>query len=78
MVDDSSGIQIIVKIYGDLFKLFKTYEAAGVELGPMGLTRFFSHFNRRDPLVDFVDIGPRRGCIERKLSGKLTLQGWAG
>ena len=35
----------------------------------MDLTRFFSHFNRKDALIDFVDFGPRKGSIERKLSG---------
>jgi len=67
----SSNVQVIVKIYGDLFKLWRAYEAAGINLGSSDLTRFFSHFNRKDSLVDFVDFGPRKGSIERKLSGIL-------
>ena len=69
VLDDSTNVQIIVKIYGDLFKLWRTYEAAGSNLGSMDLTRFFSHFNRKDALIDFVDFGPRKGSIEKKLSG---------
>ena len=69
VLDDIRNVQIIVKIYGDLFNLWRTYEAAGSELGSMDLTRFFSHFNRKDALIDFVDFGPRKGSIERKLSG---------
>jgi hypothetical protein len=70
VLDDSTNIQVIVKIYGDLFKLWRTYEGAGIELGSMDLTRFFSHFNRNNALIDFVDIGPRKASIERKLSGE--------
>jgi len=69
LVDESAHVQVIVKVYGDLFKLWRTYEAAGSNLGSSDLTRFFSHFNRKDSLVDFVDFGPRRGSIEKKLSG---------
>ena len=69
VLDDTTNVQIIIKIYGDLFKLWRTYEAAGCCLGTMDLTRFFSHFNRKDALIDFVDFGPRKGSIERKLSG---------
>jgi hypothetical protein len=69
ILESSSNVQVIVKIYGDLFKLWRTYEAAGSNLGSSDLTRFFSHFNRKDSLVDFVDFGPRKGSIERKLSG---------
>ncbi|KAG9243223.1 hypothetical protein BJ878DRAFT_130199 [Calycina marina] len=72
ILDDCHNIQIIVKIYGDLFKLWRKYESAGVELGNMDLTRFFSHFNRQDALIDFVDLGPRTQAIERKLSGVLS------
>lgn len=69
MLEDSTNVQVNVKIYGDLFKLWRMYEAAGSNLGSSDLTRFFSHFNRFDSLVDFVDFGPRKGSIERKLSG---------
>lgn len=71
ILESSSNVQVIVKIYGDLFKLWRTYEAAGSNLGSSDLTRFFSHFNRKDSLIDFVDFGPRKGSIERKLSGVL-------
>jgi hypothetical protein len=70
ILDSPSNVQVIVKVYGDLFKLWRTYEAAGSNLGSSDLTRFFSHFNRKDSLVDFVDFGPRKASIERKLSGK--------
>jgi len=73
VLDDATNVQIVVKIYGDLFKLWRTYEAAGSGLGAMDLTRFFSHFNRKDALIDFVDFGPRKGSIERKLSGMYGL-----
>ena len=69
LLESPSSVQVIVKIYGDLFKLWRTYEAAGSNLASSDLTRFFSHFNRKDSLVDFVDFGPRKGSIERKLSG---------
>jgi len=72
-LDDPKSVQVIVKIYGDLFKLWRTYEATGSNLGSSDLTRFFSHFNRKDALVDFVDFGPRKGSIERKLSGSFPL-----
>jgi hypothetical protein len=70
IMDDVDGIQVIVKVYGDLFKLWQKYEEGGSKLGSSDLTRFFSHFNRSDALVDFMDIGPRKESIERKLSGK--------
>lgn len=73
VLESPSSVQVIVKIYGDLFKLWRTYEAAGSNLGSSDLTRFFSHFNRKDSLVDFVDFGPRKGSIERKLSGAIKL-----
>jgi hypothetical protein len=66
---DSAGIEVIVKIYGDLFQLWQRYEEAGSNLGSSDLTRFFSHFNRCEPLVDFMDIGPRKESIEKKLCG---------
>jgi hypothetical protein len=66
---DSTGVEVIVKIYGDLFQLWQRYEEAGSNLGSSDLTRFFSHFNRCEPLVDFMDIGPRQESIEKKLCG---------
>jgi len=69
LTGDSTGIEVIVKIYGDLFQLWQRYEEAGSNLGSSDLTRFFSHFNRCEPLIDFMDIGPRRESIEKKLSG---------
>jgi hypothetical protein len=69
MIEDSANVQVVVKIYGDLFKLWRTYELTGSNLGSSDLTRFFSHLNRKDSLVDFVDFGPRKESIEKKLSG---------
>jgi hypothetical protein len=69
LTGDAAGVEVIVKLYGDLFQLWQRYEEAGSNLGSSDLTRFFSHFNRCDPLVDFVDIGPRKESIEKKLSG---------
>jgi hypothetical protein len=70
LVGDKSGMEVIVKIYGDLFKLWQRYEEVGSNLGSSDLTRFFSHFNRSEPLADFMDIGQRKESIEKKLSGK--------
>lgn len=69
LVEDTSGVEVIVKIYGDLFKLWQRYEEEDSSLGSSDLTRFVSHFNRSDPLADFMDIGPRKESIEKKLSG---------
>ncbi|PSS23399.1 hypothetical protein M430DRAFT_17319 [Amorphotheca resinae ATCC 22711] len=71
LMDDVSGVEVIVKIYGDLFKMWQRYEEEGSSLGSSDLTRFFSHFNRTEPLVDFMDIGPRKESIVKKLSGVL-------
>lgn len=70
---DANGVEVIVKVYGDLFQLWQRYEEVGAGLGSSDLTRFFSHFNRCEPLVDFVDIGPRKESIETKLHGKTFL-----
>lgn len=69
LTGDSAGVEVIVKIYGDLFQLWQRYEEAGSNLGSSDLTRFFSHFNRSEPLVDFMDIGSRKESIEKKMSG---------
>jgi len=69
VIEDPAGVQVLVKIYGDLYKLWRTYEMAGSNLGSSDLTRFFSHLNRKDSLVDFVDLGPRKVSIEKKLTG---------
>jgi hypothetical protein len=70
---DNAGAEVIVKVYGDLFQLWQRYEETDSNLGSSDLTRFFSHFNRSEPLVDFIDIGPRKESIEKKLSGMSTL-----
>jgi hypothetical protein len=72
LMDDVSGVEVIVKIYGDLFKMWQRYEEEGSSLGSSDLTRFFSHFNRTEPLVDFMDIGPRKESIVKKLSGMFS------
>lgn len=69
---DNAGAEVIVKVYGDLFQLWQRYEETDSNLGSSDLTRFFSHFNRSEPLVDFIDIGPRKESIEKKLSGSST------
>lgn len=69
LTGDTTNVEVIIKVYGDLFQLWQRYEEGGSNLGSSDLTRFFSHFNRCEPLVDFMDIGPRMETIEQKLRG---------
>jgi hypothetical protein len=69
LTGDTTGVEVIIKVYGDLFQLWQRYEEGGSNLGSSDLTRFFSHFNRCEPLADFMDIGPRMESIEQKLRG---------
>lgn len=63
-------LDIVIRIYGNMYGLNKTYCDADILEHREMFARFVRGFNMAHPLCDFVDAGNRKECSDVKIRGK--------